>query len=79
MTESPGRLPLTHHLLTTPTQWEHPSLPLPLALDYFTRRGAQVVRVHWRVFGANGHETNPTCAVLARFVRVSPCLMACLA
>ena len=52
-----------------PRQWEIPSLPLPLALDYFTRRGAEIVRVHWRVFGANGIESNPSCAVLASFVR----------
>ena len=47
--------------------WEHPSLSLSGALRLFADRGADVIRVHWRVYGANGIDDNPTCATIAAF------------
>ena len=47
--------------------WEHPSLSLSGALRLFSRLGADVIRVHWRVYGANDVDDNPTCGTVATF------------
>ena len=47
--------------------WERPSLSLSVALRLFSQRGADVIRVHWRVYGANSIDDNPTCATLPTF------------
>lgn len=51
--------------------WERPSLSLSVALRLFSQRGADVIRVHWRVYGANSIDDNPTCATLPTFRRPS--------
>ena len=49
--------------------WERPSRPLSDALAFFASLGADVVRVHWRVFGSGDDEQDTPPAA---FVRGSP-------